>query len=172
MRDCENGSERTEPEVDGRTIRRRGYPRWGRIAALALIAAGTAWGIGREASRRIQDHDIAIASRVQPRAQGFPDEAPIAAHNNMIMRMGLVADLDGRAVAYTAEADGLVVDGNFRTDFSLRELAAILHVRPESIAHPKSPGEINPDAVLFRTQAGVLTENARRTSRAFRSRQL
>jgi hypothetical protein len=100
MRDHENGSERTEPEVDGRTIRRRGYPRWGRIAALALIAAGTAWGIGREASRRIQDHDITIASRVQPPDPRFPAEGPTAAHNNMIVRMGLVADLDGRAVAY------------------------------------------------------------------------
>jgi hypothetical protein len=88
------------------------------------------------------------------------------------MSMGCVPNLDGTAVAYAAEADGLVaLDGCFRTDLSARDAARILHLDPEAIAKAASPREIDPQAVLFRAQSGTLTEAAKARSRKQRREQ-
>ncbi len=120
------------------------------MAALALVSALLAWGIGKGLSRRIEVDDIKRSSRRQEPLPGFPDPHLVAVYNNEIMRRGLVGDLDGTAIAYMAEADGLVdKDGGFRTNLTLERMARILKVSGATIAKPDSPREIDPDAVLF-----------------------
>ena len=92
------------------------------------------WAIGRKAARRIDNQDIATASPRQPPSPGFPRASPNVDHNNALSRMGLVANLDRTAIASTAEADGLVSNGQFRTDLTLAELASILPIDPATIA--------------------------------------
>lgn len=139
------------------------------MAAVALIAAAVAWAIGRETAKRIEDGDIERSSRRQPPLPGLPAATRTVLNNNTIMKMGFVGDLDGKAIAYTAEADGLVAGGQFRTDLPLEALAAILRVRPDAIAHPRFPRQVDPDAELFRAQAGTLTANAKARSREKRA---
>jgi hypothetical protein len=88
------------------------------------------------------------------------------------MRMGLVANLDGTAIAYTAEGGRLVVNGRFRTDLPLEQLARLLGVSVVSLANRQSPFEIDPDAELFSAQSGTLTENGKLVSRKLRERQV
>ncbi len=162
---------RAEHEGENATaIPRRRYGRWGRIATVALVAVIAVWAIGQAASKRIEDEDIEIASRTQPAAPGFPAETETVKYNN---RKRLVANLNGIAVAYWAEADGLVVkaDGRFQTNLSIEEVTAILLVDPASISRPGSPWEIDPDAVLFRAQSGTLTPQAKIRSREMRKQQ-
>ena len=86
MRDFEHQLGRPEREADGaREIPRRKYPRWGRIAAVALVGAAAAWAIGREASMRIEKRDIEISSRRQAPALGYPAASRTEDHNNMII---------------------------------------------------------------------------------------
>jgi len=162
-----------EHDLDDPTvIPRRRYARWGRIAAVALVAASMTWAIGRDVSKRIESYDIEIASRPQPPLPGFPKPSETVKKNNEIMRLGLVGDLDGMPVPYTAEADGLVskADGRFLTDLSLEQMARILHVDPASISKPDSH-EIDPGAVLFKVQSGTLTPQAKIRSREGRKTQ-
>jgi hypothetical protein len=145
--------------------------RWGRIAAVAVLSAGTAWAAGRVAAHRIQSIDIAIASRRQAPEAGIRDDPRAAIHRH-ISRMGWVPNLDGTAVAYAAEADGLVApDGRFRTDLSARDAARILHIDQAAIARPDAADEIDPDAVLFRAQSGTLTAQSKAMSRQRREEQ-
>jgi hypothetical protein len=172
MIELEDKTGRTELDSrDAPEMPLKGYPRWNRIAIFGLVAAGVAWPIGREASTRIENHDIAIASRRQAPAAGFPATTQTTDHNNAIMRIGLVADLDGKAIAYAAEADRLVVDGRFRVDLPVAQIASLLHARPDLLPGSRSQDEINPDAELIRAQAGTLTDNAKKRSRELRSRQ-
>jgi hypothetical protein len=165
---------RTEHEGENATaIPRRRYGRWGRIATVALVAVIAVWAIGQAASKRIEDEDIEIASRTQPAAPGFPPATETNKNNNILMRKGLAPDLNGIAVAYWAEADGLVLkaDGRFQTNLSIEEVTAILLVDPASISRPGSLREIDPDAVLFRAQSGTLTPQAKIRSREMRKKQ-
>jgi hypothetical protein len=146
--------------------------RWGWLAAIALVGTTAAWATGREVTWRIQNHDIEIASRRQPPAPGFPAPSRRADNNNMIMRMGLVGDLDGQAIAYTIEADYLVADGKFRIDLPLEQMAELLRIPPDLLANPRSPYTIDPGAALFRAQAGTLTDSAKERSRKMRRRQV
>lgn len=159
------------PATGTARTRRSGYPRWSRIVIVALAAAAAAWAFGRELARRIESQDIMVAARRQPPAPGFPPADPGADHNNALMRMGLVVNLDGTAIAYNGEADGLVCDGQFRTDLPLADLACVLRIWPESIASRLAPHEIDPDAELFRAQAGTLTEESKERSRNLRRKQ-
>ncbi len=120
----------------------------------------------------IEKRDIEISSRRQAPALGYPAASRTEDHNNMIMRMGLVGDLDGQAIAYTAEADRFVAGGKFRIDLPLEQLAELLCISPDSLANARSPDEVDPDAELFRAQAGTLTENGKERSRSLRSQQV
>ncbi len=173
MRNRGNESRRAGGDANGKTrTARQGYhPRWGRIAVVAVAATSAVWAMGRETARWIERQDIATASQRQPSAPGFPRAGPTVDHNNALMRMGLVASLDGTAVAYTAEADGLVIDGQFRIDLTLAELANILCVDPASIASRLAPAEVDPDAELFRARVGTLTEEGKERSRNMRGQQ-
>jgi hypothetical protein len=148
------------------------YAGWGRVAAVALFAAGAVWAIGFETGKRIEVRDFEPAYPGQHPPPGYPKATRTADNNNMLMRLGLVANLDGTAVAYSIEADRLVSDGQFRTDLRLAQLAALLKVSPDSIANPRSPNEIDPDAELFRAQAGTLTQRSKDVSRNRREQQL
>jgi hypothetical protein len=154
-----------------RRRRGRGYPRWGRIAVVALAATGAVWAIGREAAKRIEITDIDEASHRQPPLPDAPKTTKTVDHNNTIMRMGLVGNPDGTAVAYDAEADHIAFNGRFRTDLTLAEAASLLHRRPNSLARRQAPDEIDPDAELFRAQAGVLTARAKERTREMRKAQ-
>jgi hypothetical protein len=146
--------------------------RWGRIAAVALVAAVTAWAIGHVASKRIEDGDIEASSERQEPAPGFPASRKVADNNNAIMKRGLVGDLDGTAIAYAAEVDGLVAnDGRFQTGLTLEPMARILNVGVETISKASAPHEIDPDAVLFKVQSGRLTELGKELSRRRRKEQ-
>jgi hypothetical protein len=148
------------------------YPRLGRLAAVALLAASAVWAIGREAARRIQTNDIETSPRRQPPLPEFPKASLFVDNNNQNARLGFVPNPDGTAVAYAEEASRLVSEGRWRTDLSLYQLASALNVSPDSIANPQCPGEINPDAELFRARAGRLTESAKALSRDIRRRRL
>ena len=173
MRDSDDRRRERDRDARGATaIPRHKYPRWGRIGIVAAAAAVGAWAIGREASRQIEIRDIAMASRHQPPAEGFPQESLTADHNNLIMRMGLVGDLDGKAIAYDAIADRLLLNGQFRIDLPLDDMSELLHISRDLLANPKSPNDVDPDAELFRAQAGTLTEGAKDLSRKLRARQV
>jgi hypothetical protein len=173
---CMRGNEliRADGDVGGftRTPMQRHRPRWGRLAVVAVVAAGVTWAIGRAAARRIENEDIVIASQRQPPAPGFPRATPTVDHNNALVRMGLAANLNGTAIAYTSEADGLVFGGQFRTDLALVELAEVLRVEPANIASRLAPAEVDPDAELFRAQVGTLTEESKERSRHERIQQV
>ena len=173
MNDLERQKGRTGPvraDVGPNAVARN--HRWGWLAAIALVGTTAAWATGREATKCIQNHDIEIASRRQPPAPGFPAPSRRADNNNMIMRMGLVGDLDGTAVAYTIEADHLVADGKFQIDLPLEQMAELLAISPDLLANPRSPDAIDPGAALFRAQAGTLTDSAKERSRKMRRRQV
>jgi hypothetical protein len=145
--------------------------RWLRIAVFAALAAGITWAISLAAPLRIESEDDEIDSRCQGALPGIRKD-PQAAINVQVMSMGWVANLDGTAVAYTAEADGLIgADGRFRTDLSPDKTADILHLDPAAITRKGSPREIDPGAVLFRAQAGTLTDRVKAMSRQVRRRQ-
>jgi hypothetical protein len=140
---------------------------WPRIAAIASLAAAGAFVLGHVSSLPIENDREVFAASEAP-LPGFPPESRTAANNNMIARLGWVPDLDGTVVVYTVEADRLIARGRFRTDLSLDELAAALRISAESIANPRSPNEIDPDAELFRALSGVLTDKAKEIDRKCR----
>lgn len=145
--------------------------RWvciGQAAALAAVAAGA---IGLAASHRAGSDDPAMSS---PRQEPLPGirRDPRAVINNAIVGRGWVANLDGIAVVYEAEADGLIApDGHFRTDLSAEDAGRILRLNREAIADAASPGRIDPRAVLFRAQSGTLTEASKARARKERRQQ-
>jgi hypothetical protein len=167
------GRREPEPHERDRSYRRRRRPRWILIASIAVLCGSLAWGFGYHAARRIELHDIEVSRRRQEPVPEFPTPSRTADNNNSIMRLGLVADLDGTAIAYEAEADGLMIegDGRFQAGLSVDQMAAILHVETKLIARRDWPLEIDPDAVLFRAQAGTLTELAKERSRKWRKEQ-
>jgi hypothetical protein len=75
-------------------------------------------------------------------------------------------------VPYNADADRLLTHGQFRTDLPLKELADKLKVPPNSLAKPRSPSEVDPDAELFRAQVATLTKHAKELSRTMRRQQV
>ena len=88
----------------------------------------------------------------------FPSPSRVNENNNRIMALGLVSDLDGIAVAYTSEADGLVApDGSWSYSLSAVEMAKVL--RLDAVVR---------DTILFRAQAGWLTPEAKVISRRIR----
>jgi hypothetical protein len=139
--------------------------------AWKVVIAGfvTAWvsAIGRAASRSSETDRIEIFAVREAPLPEFPPESRTAANNNMIARLGWVPNLDGMAIAYPIQADHLVQGGRFRTDLSLDQTAKALAISPSSIANPRSPDEIDPDAELFRAQSGVLTEKCKDSARRF-----
>ena len=163
----------TKHEADDAAVRpRRRHARWVHIAAVALVAAGMAWAIGRAASQIVENRGLEKAARYQRPAAGRPTPCRTEDNNNINSKMGYVANLDGKVIAYAVDAGGLVSDGQFRIDLPLERMAGILRVSPDSIAKPHSRNEIDPNAELFRAQAGTLSETGKELSRKMRTRQL
>jgi hypothetical protein len=141
---------------------------WVQIAAIVAFAAAVAWEIGREASRAPNGGGIVPLVAHHPPLPGVPSENQTVADYKTIARMGWVPNLDGTVIAYVIEGDCLLQDGRFRTDLSLEEMAEALSIEAASIANPRSPNEIDPDAELFRAQSGVLTDKSKESARAHR----
>jgi hypothetical protein len=131
------------------------------VAIITLLSGVVAWAMGQELSKRIDEQERQVRSRRQPPAPGAPPTSKTVDNNNTIMRLGFMVDLDGMAIGYTGEAGNLVSNGHFQIDLPLEEMANRLHITAKAIANPRSPGEIDPDAELFRAQAGTLTERCR-----------
>jgi hypothetical protein len=85
----------------------------------------------------------------------------------MIARMGWVPHLDGTVIAYVVDAERLIAGGRFRTDLSLDEMASALGISAKSIANPRSPDDVDPDAELFRALSGMLTARSKESARTF-----
>jgi hypothetical protein len=166
-------SAEAEREADlAMVIPRRRHDRWGRIAAVAVLAAGMAWATGRVASKRVENDGLETSSRYQAPPPEYPKPTRTADNNNALSRMRFVADLDGKVVAYAKEVNGFVSNGRFRIDLPLKRVADILRISPDSIVNPRAPDEIDPDAELFKAQAGTLSESGKERSRKFRTDQL
>jgi hypothetical protein len=133
--------------------------------AIAARATAWVWAIGNRASRSSETDRIDIFAGREAPLPGLPAQSPTVANNNMIARLGWAPNLDGTAIAYARQADRLVEGGQFRTDLSLDQTARALEISPSSIANPRSPSEIDPDAELFRLQSGVLTEKSKESTR-------
>jgi len=55
----------------------------------------------------------------------------------------------------------VAVDGSFRTNITLAELAAVLRIDPGTIAKKDASNEIDPAAVLFKVAVGTLSERSK-----------
>jgi hypothetical protein len=144
----------------------------GGLAAVLIVALATACvsAIGHGASRPVKkDGEVFAGSEAS--LPDFPPESRNEANYNMIARMGWVPDLDGTVVAYVEEANRLVEGGRFRTDLSLGQMARALRINPSSIANPRSPTKIDPDAELFwESRTDCPTCSACRSGRPARAR--
>ena len=129
---------------------RQRHIRWFAIASVAAISAGTVWAISQHTAKRIADNDLKDSTHRQSPLPEFPPATPTVDINNWCARLGLVPAPEGTAVAYADAADRLVSGGKFQTDLPLYELAKRLKVSSDSIENPRSPGEVDPDAELFR----------------------
>jgi hypothetical protein len=141
------------------------------MTSIAALATAGAFVLGHVASLPIQkDREVFAASEAP--LPGLPPESRTVANNNLIARLGWEPDLDGTVINYALEAARLVEGERFRTDLSLDEMAAALRISVKSIANPRSPDEIDPDAELFRAQSGILTDKSKQIERTFRREQL
>jgi hypothetical protein len=138
---------------------------WVWRVAIAALATAWVWAIGHGASRSSETDRIDIFPGREAPLPRLPPESRTVANNNMIARLGWAPNLDGTAIAYARQADRLVEGGGFRTDLSLDQTARALEISPSSIANPRSPDEIDPDAELFRVQSGVLTQKSKESAR-------
>jgi hypothetical protein len=113
--------------------------------------------LGIPIAQRIQVAGDRADSQESPLSQ-FPVPSRTNDNNNRIMAFGLVSDLDGIAVAYTSEADGLVApDGSWSHTLSAEQMAKVLRL-----------DAVVSDTILFRAQEGWLTADAKVISRRIR----
>jgi hypothetical protein len=140
---------------------------WAWRVVIAAVATAWVWAIGHGAWRSSATDQMDIFAEPEAPLPGLPLQCRTAANNNMIARLGWVPNLDGTAIAYDRQADHLVEEGRFRTDLSLNQTARALKISPSSIANPRSPDEVDPDAELLRAQSGVLTPRSKESVRRF-----
>ena len=157
---------------EGRARWRPRPGRWACLAAFAAFGYALTWGLDHEVARWVVGAGPGAAAERRAPAANAPPASQAARNNNRLMALGWVADLDGTAVIYPREVNGLVAaDGRFRTDLSPAEMARILGVDPATIARPGSSDEIDARAVLFRAVSGELTGRARALARRWRGEQ-
>jgi hypothetical protein len=135
--------------------------RWNSARMLLIGAGALFWWLGCEYVQRF--------GRYSPPSQAIPKPSQTVVSNNQAALLGLPVNLDGTAVVYPQQVDGLVAsDGEFRTELSLHEMASALSLDPRTIARPGSKDEIDPDATLFTAVTGRLSEPAKARSRRLR----
>ena len=118
---------------------------------LLVCTAGLFWWGGAGFLRRSQSNDVSEKTAYSPPPENVPPPSPAVEINTRTVELHLPRDLEGTAVLYPEEVDGLVSpDGGFRTNLSLHEIARILRIDPENIARKGPHAEVDPDAVLFR----------------------
>ncbi len=143
--------------------------RWNSVGFLLICTVGLFWWAGDAFLQRSQSNDMRETTAYSPPPENAPPPSPAVETNTRTAELHLPRDLEGTAVLYPEEVDGLVgPDGGFRTNLSLGELSRILRIDPRTIARKGSHPEVDPDAVLFRAMTGRLSENAKVQSRQAR----
>ena len=120
------------------------------------------WWLSIQISRLWPSGDTDEKSHYSPPMDAMPEQSENERANNETAKQQRPADPEGTAVVYPEEVGGLMrPDGTIRTDLSLGELAKILRINPQRIASKCSPTEIDPEAFLFTTITGKLSESAK-----------
>jgi hypothetical protein len=140
---------------------------WTWRLVIAVVATAGASAIALGASRSLEREEIEISCAPKAPLPELPPQSRTVFNNNLMANLGWVPNLDGTAIAYPRQADCLVDGGRFRTVLALDATASALKISPASIADPRRPNELDPDAVLFRAQSGVLTEKSKQLARRF-----
>ncbi len=141
-----------------------------RFNALWVLAAGAAllWlsGSGSWRSNPGLQNEGTLAY-VPPHA-GAPKLSRAAVNNNDAAELKLAPDLEGVAVIYPEQVDGLIsADGSFRTDLAPEKMAAVLRINHAALRKERS-AELDPDATLFTAIIGRLSARAKALSRRVR----
>ena len=151
-----------EPRVSHGPLR---FIRRNALRFLLVFTIGFFSWAGNDLLARKHKHEAEEKLGYSPPPEAFPKPSAIAKNNNNTAELHLPPDLEGTAVIYPEQVDGLVDrDGVFRTGLSLSELARVLRVDTQKIASEGSKDEIDPDAVLFCALTGTLSEQAKAKS--------
>jgi hypothetical protein len=146
---------------------------WNSLGLLLVCAAALFWWAGHEFLERSHKNNAREKAGYSPPPENAPPLSQSAKNNNATAELRLPVDLEGTAVLYPQEVDGLVrPDGTFRTNLSLSEFARVLRVDARMIARNGSNVEVDPDAVLFNAVAGRLSEKAKAQARRTREKQV
>jgi hypothetical protein len=143
------------------------------LGFLLVCTAALCWWAGHDLMARNPKNNASEKAGYSPPPENAPPTSQTALNNNKTAELHLPTDLEGTAVLYPPEVDGLVSPaGTFRTNLSLSELARVLKVDARTIAKSGSNVEVDPDAVLFKAVAGRLSENAKAQARRIREKQV
>ncbi len=149
------------------------FARWHSARALLIGMAGLLWWLSGENSLRFGQNRVEEKAGFSPPSNRIPRPSRAVVSNNDAAQLQRPVNLEGTAVAYPEEVDRLVgVDGRFRTELSLNEMASVLSIDPQTIAKRGSKKEIDPAAVLFEAVTGRLSERAKARSRRQREIEL
>jgi hypothetical protein len=153
----------------GRRIYALRFARWRSTGTLLVGMAGLLWWLSGEYAHRFDQNRIEEKAGFSPPSERIPKLSRAVVNNNEAALLQLPVNLEGTAVAYPEEVDGLVgADGEFRTDLSLSEMASVLRIDPQTIPQRGSKTEIDSKAVLFEAVTGRLSERAKAKSRRMR----
>jgi hypothetical protein len=147
---------------------------WNSVGLLLLAAVLAFIGLAAELAR--QQAGLKADGQKDGYSPPLPNVPPLSRaviRNNIDAALKRPANLDGKAVGYPAEVDHIVreEDGLFLLDLSLDEMSNKLRVARSRIAKRGSPGEIDPDAVLFVVVVGRVTEPSKANARYLRKKE-
>jgi hypothetical protein len=147
------------------------FVQWNSVGFLLVCVMGFFWWAGDGSPLRIARTLVEDKAGYSPPLENGPQPSPEVENNTKASALRLPPDLEGTAVVYPREINGLVgADGSFRTNLSLIELASLLKVDPQVIAKNGSNNEIDPNAILFKVVTGRLSERAK--DQALREREI
>jgi hypothetical protein len=149
------------------------FARWRSAGTLLVGMAGLLWWLSGEYAHRFDQNRIEEKAGFSPPSERIPKPSRAVVNNDEAALLLRPVNLEGTAVAYPEEVDGLVgADGQFRTDLSLSEMASVLRIDPQTITKRGSKNEIDSEAVLFEAVTGRLSERAKAKSRRLREIEL
>jgi hypothetical protein len=157
----------TSPDDDRTRVFR--FARFNSVGVLMVVTVTLFWWLGSELMSDVGQNRAEERTGYSPPLQAMPKISQLARDNIEIAGLHLAVDLEGTAVAYPEEVNGLVgPDGKFRADLSVDEMARILKIDSKKIAKRGSQTEIDPEAELFTAVTGRLSESAKAHSRQLR----
>jgi hypothetical protein len=137
-------------------------PRWDSTWFVLAMAVGLIWYLAHE--WLILPGSPKAGHFANQAARDF-DASPSGAVELMNIRraaLKLPVALDGIAAIYDKRVEGLVAeDGRFRTDLCAEALSVVLGIASETVCWKSTPGEIDPDVVLFTAVTGQLNARAK-----------